>query len=108
MVHAAYAGLVTIRTGALDHGARCPVDGADAAARWVLAAWPGWPILLVLLVAMVMATAPNSNESQLGKGAKKYGLIHGAAQAALFVAVAAFGRWVGPQTRGGGTSSSCR
>ena len=96
VVHAAYAGLSTIRTGAVG-GTADPGNGFQQAARWVAGAWPGWPILLVMLLAMVMATAPNSTESQLTKGAKKYGLIHGAAQAALFVAVAAFGRWVGPQ-----------
>ncbi len=99
VLHAAYAGLVTIRNGSLDLGGTgVPRDGADPAVRWVIAAWPGWTILLVLVVAMIIATAPNSKESQLNNGAKKYGLIHGAAQAALFVAVAAFGRWVGPQT----------
>ena len=97
VVHAAYAGLVTIRTGAVGSSAD-PAAGAEQAARWVAAAWPGWPILLLLVLAMVAATAPNSTESQLEQGAKKYGLIHGVAQAALFVAVAAFGRWVGPQT----------
>ena len=97
VVHAAYAGLVTIRTGAVGAHAD-PAAGAEQAARWVAGAWPGWPILLLLVLAMIAATAPNSTESQLEQGAKKYGLIHGVAQAALFVAVAAFGRWVGPQT----------
>lgn len=94
-VHAAFAGLVTIRTGALQH-VDSPLDGPDTAARWVVAAWPGWPILALLLIAMTVATAPNSRESQLVKGSKRYGLMHGVMQAALFVAVAAFGRWVGP------------
>ena len=96
VVHAAFAGLTTIRTAAVG-GAIDPTAGAEQAARWVVGAWPGWPVLLVMLMAMIMATAPNSSESQLNKGAKKYGLIHGVAQAALFVAVAAFGRWLGPQ-----------
>lgn len=96
VVHAAYAGLTTIRTAALGSTID-PGAGAEQAARWIAGAWPGWPILALMVLAMVMATAPNSAESQLAKGAKKYGLIHGVAQAALFVAVAAFGRWVGPQ-----------
>lgn len=96
LVHALFAGLVTIRLGALDK-VRLPVEAADSAARWVIAAWPGWPILALLLIAMTFATAPNSRESHLVKGSKRYGLIHGAIQAALFVAVAAFARLVGPE-----------
>ncbi len=95
VVHAAFAGLVTIRTGALQH-VDSPLDGPDTAARWVVAAWPGWPILALLLIAMTVATAPNSRESQLVKGSKRYGLMDGVMQSVLFVAVAAFGRWVGP------------
>ena len=95
LVHAAFAGLISIRAGALQH-VELPATSADVAARWVIAAWPGWPILALLLISMMMATAPNSQESQLVNGAKRYGLLHGVAQAALFVAVAAFGRYVGP------------
>ena len=95
IVHTLFAALITVRRGALDK-VSLPVDAAGSATRWVVAAWPGWPILALLLIAMTVATAPNSRESQLAKGSKKYGLLHGAMQAALFVAVAAFARLVGP------------
>jgi tetratricopeptide (TPR) repeat protein len=95
IVHALFAALITVRLGALDK-VSLPVDAAGSATRWVVAAWPGWLILALLLIAMTVATAPNSRESQLAKGSKKYGLLHGAMQAALFVAVAAFARLVGP------------
>ena len=107
VVHAAFAGLVTIRTGALQH-VDSPLDGPDTAARWVVAAWPGWPILALLLIAMTVATAPNSRESHLVKGSKRYGLMHGVAQAVLFVAVAAFAAGGSGPTRGGGDSCWCR
>lgn len=97
LLHAAFAGLISIRAGALQH-VQLPARSTGIAARWVIAAWPGWPILALLLISMMMATAPNSQESHLVKGAKRYGLLHGAAQAALFVAVAAFARSVGPHS----------
>lgn len=98
LFHAAYAGLVSIRTGAFT-SVPTPPDSPANAIRWVLGAWPGWPLLLFIFIAMSMAAAPNSRESDLTSGAKKYGRIHGAAHVALFAAVAAVGRWVGPDER---------
>ncbi len=98
LVHAAYAALVSIRAGAL-LSVSTPADSAEEALRWVLGAWPGWPLLLLFYVAMAAAAAPNSRESELKSGAEKYGRIHGLAHVALLVAVATVGRWVGPDDR---------
>ncbi len=95
-VHALFGALITVRAGSIG-SVTDPAASATDAARWVVGAWPGWPLLLLLVAAMVVATVPNSGESQLQQGAKKFGFIHGLAQAGMFVAVAAFGRWVGPQ-----------
>lgn len=95
VMHAAFAGLVSVRYGTLQR-VRLPADSPQVALRWVIVAWPGWTILALLMVAMTIGTAPNSRESLLVAGSRRYGLMHGTAQAAVFVAVAAAGRWLGP------------
>ncbi len=51
---------------------------------------------VLLLVAMIAMTVPNSRESSLSSGAKRYGALHGGGQIVIFVGVAAAGRWAWP------------
>ncbi len=94
LLHAGFAGLVSIRAGALLSEPDAPVSAREAI-QWVIGAWPGWPLLLLIFLAMAAAAAPNSRESELKSGARKYGRIHGVAHMALFVVIAAAGRWAG-------------
>lgn len=94
-LHVAYAGLIAVRAKALTNGPLPAESGGDAV-RWVLGSWVAWPLLAVVIVGMVLGTAPNSRESQLVAGSRKYGFLHGVVQAAVFVAVAALARWIGP------------
>lgn len=97
LLHVAYAALVSWRPLSFDR-ASTPMPGWQDAASSVIAVWAGWPILVAMVLLAVVASRPNSDESMLARGVKKYGLLHGAMQALLVFAAAALARWALPRT----------
>ncbi|MCB0985398.1 MAG: hypothetical protein KDB06_12185 [Ilumatobacter sp.] len=92
LIQAAFAALLSSRFQIFD--TKATDSSIKESLRLVAGSWLTWPILLLLLGGMVGATIPNSAETSLSKGAKKYGAIHGFAQIAVFIGVAAGGLWV--------------